>query len=112
LRGVDNFSSGYAIGKVDPAGIAIRNPVIAHETYPWQLGGQGYVGGFERNLPKEIMWPDFYQPGRMSAKGNPMTNQEFDYSFTRQKNDAPFQLADQAWVDRAMKWLEMQRQGR
>jgi hypothetical protein len=110
LLGQPNYATGYAVGRLSPDAPIINNPVFPHQTYPVQLGGEGYVGGFEHLLPKEIAWPQSFHPGKLAASGKPLTESEAQYAFRMQPKDAPFQIADQEWVDRAMRYYEKARQ--
>ena len=94
--------SGYAISKLDPSGKVIKNPEVPHTTYPTQLGGKGYLGGFEHQIPREIMFPDFYAGRR--AEGRPSGSDDRAFSLARVSQDA-----NQQWLDNVMKYLERRR---
>jgi hypothetical protein len=94
--------SGYAISKLDPSGRVIKNPEVPHTTYPTQLGGKGYLGGFEHQIPREIMFPDFYAGRR--AEGRPSGSDDRAFSLARVSQDA-----NQQWLDNVMKYLERRR---
>lgn len=102
LLGEPTGATGHAISKLDPSGKIIRNPVIPHTTYNTQLGGQGYLGGLERSVPREVMFPDFYKARR--AMGAPLGAD--DRAFTMSNVSQP---ADQSWLDRLMAYLSQAR---
>ena len=99
LLHVPTGSSGYAISKLDPSGRVIINPAVPHSTYKAQLGGEGYVGGFEHHLPLEITYSDWAKKQNPDILANAAIR---DYKF---KLDLPTQHASPEWVDQAMAWL-------
>jgi hypothetical protein len=38
----------------------ITKPQVPHTTYSTHLGRFGYLGGLERPVPREVMFPDFF----------------------------------------------------
>jgi hypothetical protein len=102
LLHVPTGSSGFAISKLDPSGRVITEPAVPHSTYKAQLGGEGYAGGFEHQLPLEIMYSDWLKSQKPELLANAAKR---DYKF---KLDTPTQHASPQWVDEAMKWLRQQ----
>lgn len=92
------YSSGLAIGKMRPGASLISNPSMPHKTYDTQLAGD-YLGGFDRSVPLEIMYPDFIKARR--AAGAPVQGDIRSFQLAK-----PIQPANQEWVDGVMKYLE------
>ena len=98
LMDVPSHSAGYTVAKMDPSGRSIVDPVAPHTTYSQQLGGQ-YVGGFERQIPRDVMFPDFYKSRRAQGIPEAGDRRSFDLSY-------PTQSANQEWLDGVMRYLE------
>lgn len=94
------YSSGLAIGKMSPNSELVFNPKTPHKTYDSQLVGQ-YMGGLEKSVPREVMYPDWYKQRR--ANNMPLSGDT--YSFYRAK---PIQQANQEWLDGLMTYLGSQ----
>lgn len=90
-------STGYTIAKLDPMGRIVENPRIPHKTYDTQLMGQ-YVGGLEQQIPREVMFSDFYAQRR--ARGMPESGD--DYAFRRAN---VMQEATPQWLENVMNYL-------
>ena len=90
-------STGYTIARLDPLGRVVENPRIPHKTYDTQLMGQ-YVGGLEQQIPREVMFSDFYAQRR--ARGMPESGD--DYAFKRAD---VMQEATPQWLDSVMNYL-------
>ena len=71
---------------------------MPHNTYPVDLAGT-YKGGFERGVPKSVLFPEWYQGRRAGGKSLSSDNRAFMLSQFLQKTD-------QEWVDNVMKYLE------
>lgn len=99
LLGLPTGVSGYAISRMDPSGRLVTDPTVPHTTYPVQLGGKGYVGGLLDQVPREVMFPDFYATRR--AAGIPTRGD--DRSFMSRK---VYQDANQQWLDNVMQYLQ------
>lgn len=93
--------SGYAISRVDPAGRVIVDPQVPHPSYDTQLGGLGYTGGLDGEIPREVMFPDFYAERRAAGASANRDHRAF-------RLDGPHQVADQKWLDGVMKYREEQ----
>jgi hypothetical protein len=91
-------SSGFAISKVDPSGKVIKDPIAPHTTYNTQLGGE-YVGGFEQQVPRDIMYPDWFKARRLENK--PLGSDPRSFQLSN-----PIQPANQEWLDGVMGWLQ------
>ena len=90
-------ASGYAVSKLDPMGRVIENPRIPHKTYDTQLMGQ-YIGGLEQQIPRNVMFPDFFAQRR--ARGMPLSGDEYAF----QRADV-VQEATPQWLDSVMNYL-------
>lgn len=90
-------SSGYTIARLDPLGRIVENPRIPHKTYDTQLMGQ-YVGGLEQQIPREVMFPDFFAQRRV--RGMPESGD--DYAFLRSN---VMQEATPQWLENVMNYL-------
>lgn len=102
LMNVPIHSSGYTIAKLDPAGKVISNPVNPHSTYNTQLGGE-YFGGLEHQVPRDVMFSDFYKARRGQGADPSGDMRSFQLS-------NPTQVAHQEWLDGMMKYLESVKQ--
>lgn len=98
LRQTGAGATGLTVARVtDPK--VIDSPSVPHGTYPSQIGGGTYVGGFPEQVPRSLVWPAAH--AQMEKEGlNPRT--QYDYTFQKRQ---PVQLADQQWLDGIMKWL-------
>jgi len=94
-------AAGMSISRVNPDAITPSG----HRTYNTALGGE-YIGGFERPVPKEIMYPDII---RAHAQRTSNPSQQ-DYLF--RSGSAPVaQRADDQWLEGVMRYLEGMRNG-
>ena len=95
LLNVDVGSTGYNIARLNPEGRIIKSPLIPHETYPEQLGGE-YFGSLDQPVSYKEFFPGFADAQRLFGKP-----EKHDwYTFGR---TMPLQQLDQEWVDRIMK---------
>jgi hypothetical protein len=101
LLGTPTGASGYAFSTIDPGAKPILNPSRPHTTYPTQLGGS-YVGGFERTVPLDVMYPTFVKEKLAKGMRPEKLNRAFQIGNVSQ-------LADQQWVDLMSQYLEQQR---
>jgi hypothetical protein len=90
-------SSGYTISRLDPMGRIVESPRIPHKTYDTQLMGQ-YVGGLEEQIPREVMFADFFADRR--ARGMPLSGDEYAFQRSNVLQDATPQ-----WLDSVMNYL-------
>jgi hypothetical protein len=97
LLNLPSGAAGMTVAKMDPGGRVIKDPAIPHTTYNTQLGGQ-YVGGFDRPIPRGVMFPD-WMATRPPGEPGPMN----DYSFERQTVAQP---ANQQWLDNIMRYIQ------
>jgi len=95
------YSGGLAVGKMKPNTELITNPVSPHKTYNTQLAGE-YVGGLERSVPKEIMFPDWYKMRR--EIGAPESGDVRSFQLAN-----PIQPTNQEWLDSVMQYLSNQK---
>lgn len=91
-------SAGYSVAKVDPNGIVTRNPAVPHSTYDSQIAGQ-YAGGLLRSVPRDVMFPEWYNARRAAGLPESADHRSFDLV-------KPIQKADQQWLDGIMSYLE------
>lgn len=94
-------AGGFSIAKMDPSGRIIANPVAPHTTYNTQLAGQ-YVGGFEKPIPRELLYSDFTSVRRAAGTDPAGDMRSFQLS-------NPVQQATQQWVDNLMRFIESTR---
>jgi hypothetical protein len=99
LIGQPTGVSGYNIAKLDPTGRLISSPAVPHTTYNTQMAGQGFLGGLETQVPRNIMFPSFYKERR--AEGG--VERADDRAFTIGNVS---QVADQEWLDNIMRFLQ------
>jgi len=93
--------AGYSVAKMDPDGRVIRQPANPHTTYDTQLGGR-YIGGLETNVPRDVMFPDYFKTRR--AEGRPVEGDTRSFSLANVT-----QNADQQWLDGVMRYIERTR---
>jgi hypothetical protein len=91
------YSGGLSIGKMVPNAELITNPQIPHKTYDTQLPGE-YFGGFEKSIPKEILYPDWYKMRR--EINAPESGDVRSFQLAK-----PIQPTNQEWLDNLMKYL-------
>jgi len=79
----------------------------SHATYSHGIPGT-YLGGFERSIPPEIMFPKQWAKtaNQVNKVGNPLSRQE--RVGTVQMGHG-YEMADQEWVDNVNAYLESQR---
>jgi len=98
LIGQPTGVSGYAISRLDPSAPVVHDPLVPHSTYRTQMLANGYRGGLDAHVPRNIMFPDFYKMRR--AAGAPVKAD--DRAFTM--SDVS-QNANQQWLDGIMQYL-------
>ena len=91
------YSGGLSIGKMVPNAELITNPKIPHKTYDTQLPGE-YFGGFEKSVPKEILYPDWYKMRR--EINAPESGDVRSFQLAK-----PIQPTNQEWLDNLMRFL-------
>jgi hypothetical protein len=110
LHAVD-YSAGRSIARLDPMGRKITDPAVPHKTYLHQLAAhpeEGYVGGFEYDIPFEVMnkeWIDQIRARDPAAAENP-SQLAYTYRLSAPRVDFKPQV-----VDRLSKFLEMKKAG-
>ena len=72
-----------------------------HTTYPLDIAGE-YAGGFETQLPVDVMYPTHFEAKRLLGSKPEGAHKSLELF-------APLQYLDQQWLDNAMKYLEMQK---
>jgi hypothetical protein len=91
-------SSGFAIGKFSENLETTPQPRFPHATYASQILGD-YVGGTQKPIPSQIMFPDFYA-ARRAAGIDPAGDWR---SFSLSNISQPL---NQQWLDSVMRYLE------
>jgi hypothetical protein len=99
LLNIPRGSTGFTIAKMDPEGRVLEES--GHATYPFDLAGE-YVGGFERQIPHDIMFYDPIQAKRILGSTPAGAHKSLELN-------APLQYLDQEWLDRVMQYLESQK---
>lgn len=99
-------SAGFAVGRLNPGGAPITDPSVPHGTYDTQMAGE-YLGGLPQQLPKEVLWRDFYRglEGRRTKAGKPLSPAQKKYIMNL---EMPGQRVDAALVDTVMELLRKQ----
>ena len=108
LAGTALGEAGFTMGRVGKGFDLNRN--TNHPSYDTGIGGE-YIGGFEKSVPPQIMYPDAYKKleGVMTK---PKSDKPPRLLYDAEKVDAIakrkdlFQIADARWVDTVSKWLE------
>lgn len=95
-----HLSSGYMIGETAPGRPTVNDPA-QHLTYTTQIPGKA-IGGFERAIPIDVMYPDWYKT-RPKGEASPHTQRAII-------TQGPHQVADQRWVDRVTEYLRRERE--
>jgi len=98
LMDVPMHSTGYTVAKMNPEGLVIDQPQAPHGSYSHQLGGT-YAGGFEKPIPRDIMFPDFYAKRR--AMGADVAGDMRSFQLSN-----PVQIGNQQWLDGLMRYLQ------
>lgn len=98
LLNVPTGSSGFSIGKFNENLETTDQPRFPHATYTTQLRGD-YLGGTERPIPYEIMFPDFYAARRAAGIAPAGDWRSFSFSNISQP-------LNQEWLDGVMRYLE------
>lgn len=96
LLNVETGSGGQAISRIDPTR-TFTEAKTAHADYPKHMAGT-YIGGFERPIPREIMYPDFMAT-RKPGENPSQLNRAFSMQDVSQK-------VNQQWLDRIMAYLQ------
>ena len=91
---------GTSVMRLDPSGRVIPREAQAyqHPTYDTQIAGTGEVGRLEQLLPREVLFPDFYDDPYHQAMTTSARNNTFNFKHH-------FQAADEEWFDRAMAFM-------
>jgi hypothetical protein len=105
------YASGRTIGAPDPRGVVIDSPAVPHKTYAAQIAGEkggGYVGGFEHDIPFEVMYPEWIAEKQALDPVTYSNPSMLQYTFSR---ELPVARMDQQRVDRLEGYLEQKRKG-
>ena len=86
---------GQSFGRM--TGETILTPKMPHGTYPAQAGGE-YLGRLPDEVPREIMYPDFYRKRR--AAGTDVAGDARSFELSK-----PTQFVDQEWIDTVGNYL-------
>jgi hypothetical protein len=101
LRYAPEGATGRTISSVDLDNSIIQDPRVPHATYGTQMRGE-YMGGFEQDLPREVVFPGFFANRRAQGIDPYGDRRSFEISHVNQ-------LADQEWLDRVMQYMERQK---
>lgn len=106
-----DYSAGRTIARLDPMGRKITEPAVPHKTYKHQLAAhpeEGYVGGFEYDIPFEVMNKEFIDSviAKDAAKAANPSQLAYTYRMNMPRVDFTPQV-----VDRLSKFLEMKKMG-
>jgi hypothetical protein len=104
LIGQRSMSGGNVIARFDnPASIGkVSGDAYRHPSYDTEIRGGEYIGGFDKNVPMEIMFPDFAEWIKTHASyGNKAKEQKMFTVFA-----PPVQKIDSQWKDRMSQFLE------
>ncbi len=99
LLDIERGSTGFTVAQLDPEAKILEQS--GHTTYPFDLAGQ-YVGGFEKQLPVDVMYPSHFEAKRLLGSTPAGAHKSLELF-------APMQYLDQQWLDNAMRYLEMQK---
>jgi hypothetical protein len=106
-----DYSAGRTIARLDPMGRKITEPAVRHKTYKHQLAAhpeEGYVGGFEYDIPFEVMNKEFID--NVIAKDAAKAANPSQLAYTYRMNMPRVDFTPQV-VDRLSKFLEMKKMG-
>lgn len=100
LRDVPIGASGFTVFRAKPgAGVIEKaNVRMPHGSYDTVISGD-YMGGLQRSVPPEVMFPRIYERQRALGR-NP---QQIHRSL--QVNQQDFEVFDQQWLDGVMEYL-------
>lgn len=104
LIGQRSMSGGNVIARFDnPASIGkVSGDAYRHPSYDTEIRGGEYIGGFDKNVPMEIMFPDFAEWIKTHASyGNKAKEQKMFTVYA-----PPVQKIDSQWKDRMSQFLE------
>ena len=98
-------ATGSAISRLDPMGQPIKDPALAHPSYPVNAPTLGYAGSTESLVPKELFWLDYFR--RPDVRAMP-TEENRWYGFQRA---LPTQTVTPEWQDLMARYQEQARRG-
>ena len=108
LRGARLGEAGYTIGRI--GGDFGLTEINTHPSYNTGIKGE-YRGGFERQVPANILFPDAWEKlGKELTKPQkggtpkPLSYSQMVDALSKRKD--LFQIADARWVDSVSKWFE------
>lgn len=100
LRNVPIGASGFTVFKAKPgAGLIEKSAVkMPHGSYDTVIPGQ-YMGGLERSIPPDVMFPKIYERQRAMGRNPHQIHRSL------QTNNQDFEVFDQQWLDGVMNYL-------
>ena len=102
LLGQPTGVSGYAISRLGPQSKMIEAPSVPHSTYSTQVQGGEYRGGLSTPIPREMMFPAFFEQRR--AAGAPKLADDRAFTMGNVSQDAT-----QQWLDTISQYIEQQK---
>jgi hypothetical protein len=110
------FSSGHMFSRMDPEGRLITNPKVPHPSYDTLLaspkGKQGYIGGFEYELPPELHFHDYLsgaESGYQSGIRPDLVEKPFTQKTMSLMRETPTVIGTPKWVDMASEYQDIMR---
>lgn len=110
------FSSGHMFSRMDPLGTLITNPKVPHPSYDTLLaspkGKQGYIGGFEYELPPELHFHDYLsgsESGYQSGIRPDLVEKPFTQKTMSLMRETPTVIGTPKWVDMATEYQNIMR---
>lgn len=100
LRDVPIGSSGFTIFEARPGARLLQGADVKlpHASYDTVIPGQ-YLGGLERSIPADVMFPKTYERHRAVGRNPAQTHRSM------QVNNSDFEVFDQQWLDGVMNYL-------
>jgi hypothetical protein len=101
LRDAPIGASGFTMFRAQPnSGLISGSDVkMPHGSYDTVIPGE-YMGGLERSIPAEIMYPKTYEKHRLMGRNDARTHRSM------QVNNSDYEVFDQQWLDGVMNYLK------
>lgn len=100
LMDVPIGASGFTMFRAKPGSPLITGDDVKmpHGSYDSVIPGE-YIGGLERSIPAEVMYPKTYEKHRAMGRNAAQTHRSM------QVNNSDFEVFDQQWLDGVMNYL-------
>jgi hypothetical protein len=100
LRDVPIGASGFTIFEAKPGAGLIQGADVKlpHASYDTVIPGE-YLGGLERSIPADLMFPKTYDKHRALGRNPAQTHRSM------QVNNSDYEVFDQQWLDGVMEYL-------